>query len=369
MEEGAPTIENVKNLLPLDVLELEIGYGLISLVDEEQGGDLLKRVSMIRRQVALDLGMVLAPIRLRDNVQLATHEYAFKLKGSQIVVGSLLPGCWLAMNPGDAEPGLDGTPTTEPAFGLPAHVDPRRRQGARRDDGLHRGRSRLDHRHAPHRDDPPARRRPAHPPGRARPARRAQGALPGGRRRARPRRARARRGAPRAAVAARRGRRHPRPRVRSSRRSSDKGRLTKDIGLLADYCRQTLARSILRPHLGAGGVLHAITLDGPLEAMLGDAVVQTGDGSYLNLDPGNRQYHPHRVKGRVRTGIPARHAPVVLCSAKVRRHLKQVSEPVLPRLAVISYNEIQRDVDIQMVARVALDGTAGARSEPGTVSA
>jgi len=116
----ANTIENVRNLLPLDVLELEIGYGLINLVDEEQGGDLLKRVSMIRRQVALDLGVVLAPIRIRDNVQLGSHEYAFKLKGSQILREQMLPGCWLAMNPGDAEPGLEGTPTTEPAFSLPA---------------------------------------------------------------------------------------------------------------------------------------------------------------------------------------------------------------------------------------------------------
>jgi len=369
VEEGAPTIENVKNLLPLDVLELEIGYGLISLVDEEQGGDLLKRVSMIRRQVALDLGMVLAPIRLRDNVQLASHQYAFKLKGAQIVVGELMPGCWLAMNPGDAEPGLEGTPTTEPAFGLPAlwvptaikeraeamgytvvdpasiivtHLTETIRQHAA--DLLTRQDVRglldaLKERYPAIVDE----------------------LLPD---------------------VLTLGEVH---RVLQSllmenvgirdlativETLADKGRLTKDIGLLADYCRQALARSILRPYLGPGNVLNAITLDGPLEAMLGDAVVQTGDGSYLNLDPGTVNAVLTALKGEYERVSSQGIVPVVLCSAKVRRHLKQVSEPVVPRLAVVSYNEIQRDVDIQMVARVSLDGGGGAMAnDAGMVSA
>ncbi|MCZ4496872.1 MAG: flagellar biosynthesis protein FlhA, partial [Thermoleophilia bacterium] len=151
---------------------------------------------------------------------------------------------------------------------------------------------------------------------------------------------------------------------------ADKGRLTKDVGLLADYCRQALARSILRPYLVGGNTLYAVTLDGPLEAMLGDAVVQTGDGSYLNLDPGTVNAVLTALKGEWERVTEQGMAPVVLCSAKVRRHLKQVSEPVLPRLAVVSYNEIQRDVDIQMVARVSLDGNDGAMTgDSGMVSA
>jgi flagellar biosynthesis protein FlhA len=368
-DEGTPTIENVKNLLPLDVLELEIGYGLISLVDDEQGGDLLKRVSMIRRQIALDLGMVLAPIRIRDNVQLASHEYAFKLKGAQIIVGSLLPGCWLAMNPGDAEPGLEGTPTTEPAFGLPAMWIP----AAVRERAEAMGYTVVDpasiivthltetiRQHAADlltRQD-------------------VRGLLDALKERYP------------AAVdelvpdVLTLGEVH---RVLQSllvegvgirdlaslvETLSDKGRITKDIGLLADYCRQTLARSILRPFLGPGNVLHAITLDGPLEAMLGDAVVQTGDGSYLNLDPGTVNAVLTALQGDYARVHQQGMVPVVLCSAKVRRHLKQVSEPVLPRLAVVSYNEIQRDVDIQMVARVSLDGNGGAvAGDSGMVSA
>jgi flagellar biosynthesis protein FlhA len=369
VDDETPTIENVKNLLPLDVLELEIGYGLISLVDEEQGGDLLKRVSMIRRQVALDLGMVLAPIRLRDNVQLASHEYAFKLKGAQIVVGSLLPGCWLAMNPGDAEPGLDGTPTTEPAFGLPAmwipaavkeraeamgytvvdpasiivtHLTETIRQHA--SDLLTRQDVRglldaLKERYPAAVDELVPDVLALGEVHRVLQSLLAEGV----------------------------GIRDLASVVETL---SDKGRITKDIGLLADYCRQTLARSILRPYLGAGNVLNVITLDGPLEAMLGDAVVQTGDGSYLNLDPGTVNAVLTALKGEYERVSMQGIVPVVLCSAKVRRHLKQVSEPVLPRLAVVSYNEIQRDVDIQMVARVSLDGgNAAMAGDSGMVSA
>ncbi|MCW2955294.1 MAG: flagellar biosynthesis protein FlhA [Thermoleophilia bacterium] len=368
-EGGAPTIENVKNLLPLDVLELEIGYGLISLVDEEQGGDLLKRVSMIRRQVALDLGMVLAPIRIRDNVQLGSHEYAFKLKGAQIVVGELQPGSWLAMNPGDAEPGLDGVATTEPAFGLPAMWIP----GAVKERAEQMGYTVVDpasiivthltetiRQHAAdlltRQDvrgllDALKERFPAA----------VEELVPD---------VLALGDVHRVLQALLVENVTIRDLATIVETLADKGRLTKDIGLLADYCRQALARSILRPYLVGGNTLYAVTLDGPLEAMLGDAVVQTGDGSYLNLDPGTVNAVLTALKGEWERVSAQGMAPVVLCSAKVRRHLKQVSEPVLPRLAVVSYNEIQRDVDIQMVARVSLDGSDNAMTgEPGMVSA
>jgi flagellar biosynthesis protein FlhA len=367
-EQGAPTIENVKNLLPLDVLELEIGYGMISLVDEEQGGDLLKRVSMIRRQIALDLGMVLAPIRLRDNVQLGSHEYTFKIKGAQVVLGNLMPGCWLAMNPGDAEPGLEGVATTEPAFGLPAmwipaavkeraetmgytvvdpasiivtHLTETIRQHA--SDLLTRQDVRglldaLKERYPAIVDELVPDVLTLGETHRVLQSLLAEGV----------------------------GIRDLATVVETL---ADKGRITKDIGLLADYARQALSRTILKPYLGPAGELHVITLDGPLEALLGDAVVQTADGSYLNLDPATVNGVLTALKAEYERVSNHGMVPVVLCSAKVRRHLKQVSEPVLPRLAVVSYNEIQRDVDIQMVARVTLDGGAGATSDNGVMSA
>lgn len=112
--------ENVAALLPLDPLELEIGYGLVPLVDADEGGDLLGRVAMVRRQMATELGLSLAPIRIRDNIQLGSHDYAVKIRGVEVARWSLMPGQLLAMNPGTAELPLDGIPTVEPAFGLPA---------------------------------------------------------------------------------------------------------------------------------------------------------------------------------------------------------------------------------------------------------
>jgi flagellar biosynthesis protein FlhA len=350
-ETDVPSAENVRNMLPLDALELEIGYGLISLVDQEQGGDLLKRVSMIRRQIAMDLGLVLAPIRIRDNVQLASHDYAFKLKGNQIVKGELLPGHWLAMNPGDAEDGLGGTPTTEPAFGLPAlwipaaakeraeamgytvvdpasiivtHLTETIRQHAA--DLLSRQDTKglldaLKERFPATVDELVPDVMSVGEVQRVLQLLLAEGV-------------------------------GIRDLVSVVETLGDKAKLTKDPGLLADYCRQSLARSITTPYTGRDGGLSVITLDPSLEAELSDAVVQTADGSYVNLDPGRVHGLLMALKDQVERVSTAGVAPVVLCSAKVRRHLKQLAEQVVPRLPVLSYNEIQPDVEIRTVGMV-----------------
>ncbi|HMM48666.1 MAG TPA: flagellar biosynthesis protein FlhA, partial [Miltoncostaeaceae bacterium] len=109
--------ENVAALLPLDPLELEIGYGLVPLVDADEGGDLLNRVALVRRQMATELGLSLAPIRIRDNVRLVSHEYAVKIRGVEVARWQLQPGQLLAMNPGTAQTVIDGIPTNEPSFG------------------------------------------------------------------------------------------------------------------------------------------------------------------------------------------------------------------------------------------------------------
>ncbi|HPL99678.1 MAG TPA: flagellar biosynthesis protein FlhA, partial [Bacillota bacterium] len=112
--------ENVMSLLQVDPIELEFGYGIIPLADVNQGGDLLDRVVMIRRQCALDLGLIAPVIRLRDNIQLKPNDYVIKIKGNEVASGELMFDNYLAMNPGTADGELDGIKTTEPAFGLPA---------------------------------------------------------------------------------------------------------------------------------------------------------------------------------------------------------------------------------------------------------
>jgi len=112
--------ENVVNLLQVDPIELEFGYGIIPLADVNQGGDLLDRVVMIRRQLALELGMIVPIIRLRDNIQLNPNEYVIKIKGVEVAGGELMLDHYLAMSPGFVEEEIEGIKTTEPAFGLPA---------------------------------------------------------------------------------------------------------------------------------------------------------------------------------------------------------------------------------------------------------
>lgn len=122
-EENSPNpnnAEDVKELLKVDQMELEMGYSLIPLVDETQGGDLLERITMIRKQIAAELGIIIPPIRIRDNMQLNPNEYTLKIRGSEITKGELMITNFLAMNPGGAEEEITGIPTIEPAFGLPA---------------------------------------------------------------------------------------------------------------------------------------------------------------------------------------------------------------------------------------------------------
>ncbi|RKY70141.1 MAG: flagellar biosynthesis protein FlhA, partial [Candidatus Latescibacterota bacterium] len=112
--------ERIEDYLRMDTLEIEIGYGLIPLVAPEQGGDLLDRVTAIRRQCASELGLVVPPVRIRDNLQLKPNEYKIKIKGVEIAQGEVMPESYLAMNPGCAQGEIEGIDTTEPAFGLPA---------------------------------------------------------------------------------------------------------------------------------------------------------------------------------------------------------------------------------------------------------
>lgn len=119
-EAHKPKKENIENLLPLDLIELEIGYGLINAVESQQSGDLLERIVSIRKQFALDLGIVVPSVHIRDNLQLKPGEYRILLKGNKIASGDLKPDCFLAMDPGNISQHLDGIPTKEPAFGLDA---------------------------------------------------------------------------------------------------------------------------------------------------------------------------------------------------------------------------------------------------------
>ena len=179
-----PARDEVLKELPLDALELGVGFGLVPMVDRGSGGTLAcAAISMIRRQIAGELGMVIPPVRIHDEVDLDSHEYVCKVRGSEVARGRIMAGHRLAMDPGDAVGTIPGIPTTEPAFGLPAvwiaESAAARGRGAR----LHRRRRRVGDRDPPHRDDPGPCRAAVDPPGRASAARPAQGIQRSGRQR------------------------------------------------------------------------------------------------------------------------------------------------------------------------------------------
>ncbi len=123
-----PSAEGAESLLQLDRLELEVGYGLIPLVDEEQGGDLLSQIRSIRRQFASDLGIIIPPLRIRDNLQLHPGEYRVLIKSNEVGRAEMMMGYLMALNPGEVKKTIEGIPTKEPVFGLPALWVPEKRK-------------------------------------------------------------------------------------------------------------------------------------------------------------------------------------------------------------------------------------------------
>jgi flagellar biosynthesis protein FlhA len=343
--------ESVRSALPLDVLELEIGYGLIPLVDESEGGELLKRVSLVRRQMAAELGLVLAPIRIRDNVQLASHSYAIRIKGAEVARCELVPGSLLAMDPGDADPSLDGVATVEPAFGLPAlWIAASARERAEASgytvvDPASVIITHLTETIRQHADELLSRQD-------------AKLLLDGLKER------------------------HPVPveelvpdllsvgevhrvlctllaegisirdLVTVVETLGDRARLTKDPALLGEYCRQALSRQITAALVGPNGAITAITLDPTVEDEVVESIVQTPDGSYLGLDPGRAESLVEALRVEVDRVAGVGQRPVVLCSARLRRHLRSLIAHALPRVPVVSYHELAPNTTVDTVGVV-----------------
>jgi flagellar biosynthesis protein FlhA len=345
---GGP--EKVEKLLALDPLELEVGYSLIPLVDPGQGGDLLDRVRLVRRQFATDLGFVVPPIRIRDNLQLKPAAYAIKIRGLAVGKGEILPGHYLAMNPGTATESVGGVPTTEPTFGLPAHwvtteereraqvlgytvVDPSSVITTHLTETIRRhARDLLGRQEVQALIDV---LKPTHPSvvetlvpnllslGTVQKV--LQNLLAEG-------------------VSIR-------DLALILEVLADAAPATKDPVLLTEYARQALGRTICRSLASSDGTLKVFTLSPGMEQLLADALADGDQGRYLALEP--------RVAQRVIEGIakvvgkePPDGTPVVLCSPTIRPHLRRLTERYLPHLAMMSYNEIGSDVTLKAVAMV-----------------
>jgi flagellar biosynthesis protein FlhA len=337
--------------LQVDPLSLAIGFGLVPLVDGGAGGSLLSRVTGIRRQLASELGIVVPPVRIHDDPGLDSHEYVVRLRGGEIARGKLMPGHLLTMDPGDAIGTLPGVPTTEPAFGMPAvwisediraeaeargHtvVDPEsvvathltetiRAHGAElltRQD-TRRLLDRLKEHNAAVVEE-------------------VGGDLLGLAEIQRVLQSLLREGVP----------------IRDLgtivEAVGDKARLTRDPDMLAEYARQALGRAITAPHLESGASLKVIALDPRVDQEMSESIMQTSDGEYLALEPTRAQTLVLRIKAQLEEATARGLRPVVLCSARVRRHLARLMEQAAPQTAVCSYNEIVPGIRVETIGVV-----------------
>jgi flagellar biosynthesis protein FlhA len=345
--------ENMAKLLSVDPMELEIGFGLIPLVDEAQGGDLLDRITMIRRQVALDLGLVVPPIRIRDNMQLGSEAYALKIRGTEVARGQLMAGRFLAINSTGSREVVPGIATKEPTFGLPAvWIEEAQKPAAERagytvvdlpsvvathlTELIRAHSSELMTRQDTQRLIDNLKKENAAVVDELIP-----GLMPLG-------------DVQKVLQNLLRERVPVRDLGGIMEALADHARATKDTDLLTEYARQALYRVITRQHLSADGAIHAVTLDPRLEQQLMNSVARGEGGGFLSLDPRQAQKLLLALSKQIEALNRQGHPPLVLCSPTVRPYFKKLLDKVLPNLTVLSYNELDPKTNIESAGTVSL---------------
>lgn len=347
--------ENPTRVTPLDLMEVQVGYGLIGLVEGTQGTALLDRIKALRRQFAESMGFVVPPIHIRDNLQLRPNEYAIILKGVEVAKADVLPGHLLAIDPGTGQRGLvQGIATKEPAFGLPALWVP---EGAREQAQM-AGYTVVDASSAIATHLSELIKRHGHE------------LL--GRQEVQ-------------ALLDEVGKSHPKlveeliptllplgtvvrvlgnllkegiP-IRDLRSIleavSDQAALTKDAEVLTEYARQGLARTITKQYQAPDGSLQVITLDPRLDRSLAEQAAALPPGATLNLDPTLSHKLLTGLKQAAERVAARGQQPIVLCSQVVRRHLRRHSDRMLHTVPVMGLNEVDSFVRLQSLDTVRID--------------
>jgi len=344
--------ENVVELLQVEKMEMELGYGLIPLVDAEQGGDLLERIVMIRRQCAVELGFVVPPIRIRDNMQLKPNNYVIKIKGSQIAAGELFLDHYLAMGPGiENDQELLGIDTIEPAFNLPARwidttakdqaelkgytvVDPPSVLATHLTSIIKThafellGRQEIQNTISFIREQNSAV---------------VEELIPDLMNIGDVQKVLANLLKEQVAI---------RDMVSILETLADYAKITKDTDVLTEYVRQALKRQISSQYAGEEGRLTVLTLDPSLEGILRDSVQQSDFGSYLALDPDIAQKMVDKLSLYYEDLSNKGITPVLLCAPVLRLYLKRLLERFIPHLLVLSYNEIDAGISVEVIGMV-----------------
>ena len=345
-EEKAIPADQFDALPPLDTLAIEVGYGLIPLVDIEQDGQLLERIKSLRRQIARELGIIVAPVHIQDNMQLKAGEYSILLKGNEVASGELMTNYYLAMNPNAIEENIDGIPTQEPTYGLPAlwikedvkehaltkgftvvdlatvlttHLSEIVKQHCHEMLGRQDVQQLLDSLKETH----PKVVEELVP-----------NLLPLG-------------GVVRVLQNLLRERVPIRDLLAICETLADWAPATKDLDILTEHVRHALARTTTKMHLTPEGKIGAVTLGPSLESTISGALQQTDHGTFLSLDPSIAQQMMNNLAASFEKLSSLPYQPVVMCSAQIRYHVKRLVDRFMPQITVLSYDEILSTVEIQ----------------------
>ena len=346
--------ESVINLLNMDPIEFEFGYGLIPLVDANQGGDLLDRIVMIRRQLAIELGLVIPVVRIRDNIQLQPNEYRLKIKGNEMARGELLLDHYLAMSPGTEDDAISGIETIEPSFGLPAkwitedmkeeaeifgytvvdppsvvstHITEIIKTNAYDLLGRQETKQLIDHL----KESYPILIEEVTPTPLS--VGEVQKVL--------------------AKLLKENVSIRNLPIIFET--LADFGKVTSDTDLLTEYARQALARQITNQYSQSNDSLKVVTLSGQVEKVIADGVQQTEHGNYLAVDPTISQRILESIATQVEQLSLLEQTPIVLCSPAVRMYVRQLTERYFPQIPILSYNELEANVEVQSVGVVNIE--------------
>lgn len=354
-EKASEQLPEGSDLPPLlDVLELELGYGLIPLVDESQNGDLLPRIKAIRQQLALEYGVLVPALHVRDNLQLKPSEYRLLLKGNSVGRGEIMVGHYLALSAGDSNLDLKGIPTRDPAFDLPAVWIPENRK----EEAMRGGYTVIDpstvvathltELFKKYADQMLTRQSvqqllenlAIHQPklvDELTPNLLSPGIIQ-----------KVLQNLIREGVSIR-------DLQTICETLADYAQLTKDADILTEYVRQALARTITRPYETEDQKFPVLSLQQGLEEKLTRGIQKSEHGSFLSLEPGFLQAFIQATSNEVKRVVSMGHHPVLLCSPLVRRHLRKLLERFLPDLAVISHNELSNSLEIRSIGIIRID--------------
>jgi flagellar biosynthesis protein FlhA len=353
IQESKSKSETLESLLPVELVQLEVGYGIVNIVDAEQNGDLLERISHIRKQFAMDWGVIVPSVRIKDNLELKPCAYSIKLKGIEIAKGELMADHMMAMDPGTVIEQMEGIETKEPVFGLPAIWI----NEERKDEAQYNGYTVVDLSTivATHLTEV-LKTNLSELFGRQELVRLLDNF------------------------------KEENPKVVSDlipdivplgivlkvlqcllregvsirdlrtilETLAEFGTTSKDPEALTEYVRQSLYRTITEKIRDSQGDVPLFTLDKSLEETVARSILQTDQGTQLNMDPKVTQTILASLHDKIEEATSQGEKMVVLCSPVIRRHFKKLTEKFIPNMTVVSHNELSPEVNIRSLGTVRL---------------